>query len=184
MQCLYCNKRLGLFSSKKRPFCSELHEVAYQDERSGLAMRRVMDPLFIVLQEPPSIPATLDLKLFPIDRDSTTLPVQRVAVQRAAVSWLCNFVVEQRRPKPVPPDLAAAAVLLEAEPFTGPVQRPSSSMGAIASTLDSAAEPAGEIAAEGDPAMAACRVQPKGSRRFLRRSSPAFGSPTHRRRRR
>lgn len=179
MQCLYCNKRLGLFSFKKRPFCSELHEVAYHDERSGLAMRRVMDPLFMALQEPPSIPVIPDRNLSPLDRDSTIPPVQRVAV-----SWLCNFVVELDRPKPVPPDLAAAAVLLEAEPFTGPAQRPSCSMGVTAFTLDSATQPAGEIAAEGDPAIAACRVQPKGSRRFLRRSSAAFSSPTHRRRRR
>lgn len=46
MECLYCHKRLGFFASKKRPFCSELHEVAYQDEQQGLALRRVLDPLF------------------------------------------------------------------------------------------------------------------------------------------
>jgi len=180
MQCLYCDKRLGLFSFKKRPFCSELHEVAYHDERSGLAMRRVLDPLFMVLQSPPSIPATPDLKLPQIDREPTIPPVQRVAV-----SWLCNLVVEQGRPKPVAPDLAAAAVLLEAETFSGPVvQRPSSRMGVIAFTQDSAIEPAGEIAAEGNPTIAACRVQSRSSRRFLPRSSAAFGSRTHRRRRR
>lgn len=46
MECLYCKKKLGLFASKRRPFCSEQHEVAYNDENAGLAMRRVMDPLF------------------------------------------------------------------------------------------------------------------------------------------
>ncbi len=46
MQCLYCKKKLGLFASKKHPFCSEQHEVAYTDEQAGVAMRRVMDPLF------------------------------------------------------------------------------------------------------------------------------------------
>ena len=46
MKCLYCNKKLGLFASRKRPFCGEQHEVAYTDEQAGLAMRRVMDPLF------------------------------------------------------------------------------------------------------------------------------------------
>ncbi len=46
MQCLYCKRKLGLFASKKRPFCSEQHAVAYQDEQAGLALRRVMDPLF------------------------------------------------------------------------------------------------------------------------------------------
>ncbi len=46
MQCLYCKKKLGLFASKKRQFCSQQHEVAYHDEQSGLALRRVLDPLF------------------------------------------------------------------------------------------------------------------------------------------
>ena len=46
MECLYCHKKLGLFASKKRPFCSELHEVAYHDEQAGVALRRVLDPLF------------------------------------------------------------------------------------------------------------------------------------------
>jgi hypothetical protein len=45
MQCLYCEKRLGLFAWK-RPFCSAQHEVAYQDQQSGIAMSRVLDPRF------------------------------------------------------------------------------------------------------------------------------------------
>ena len=63
MQCLYCKKKLGLFASKKKPFCSDLHEVAYQDELAGLALRRVMDPLFTdpvqkaPLQMPPRPPS-------------------------------------------------------------------------------------------------------------------------------
>ena len=36
MQCLYCHKRLGIFASKKQRFCSELHEVAYNDEQTGV----------------------------------------------------------------------------------------------------------------------------------------------------
>jgi hypothetical protein len=51
MQCLYCEKRLGLFArlglfTWKRPFCSEQHAVAYQDQQSGMAMSRVLDPRF------------------------------------------------------------------------------------------------------------------------------------------
>jgi len=46
MYCLYCNKRLGLFASRKRPFCSESHESAYHNEQAGLALRRIMDPIF------------------------------------------------------------------------------------------------------------------------------------------
>jgi hypothetical protein len=167
MRCLYCNKRLGLFSSKRRLFCSELHETAYHDERSGLAMRRVLDPLFTVLVEPPAIPATPDQKWSPI-----------------SVPALCNLVVEQDRLKPVPPDLAALAVPLEAEPSIGPVQRPSSSSGVIAFTLDSATELAGEIEAEGNETIATRRVQSKRGRRIPPRSPAAFSSQTHRRRRR
>jgi hypothetical protein len=70
MQCLYCNKRLGLLSFKKRPFCSEPHEVAYHDEQSEVAMRRMMDPLFRVPVEPsPAILATPDQELHQITRD-------------------------------------------------------------------------------------------------------------------
>src|SRR5438132_10544225 len=45
MQCLYCQKRLGIFASKKRQFCSQLHEDWYQEEQSGSAIRRLLDPL-------------------------------------------------------------------------------------------------------------------------------------------
>jgi hypothetical protein len=54
MQCLYCKTRLGLFASRKRPFCSELHEVAYQEEHAEVAMRRVLDPMFTApVKRPP-----------------------------------------------------------------------------------------------------------------------------------
>src|SRR3984957_13564338 len=36
MHCLYCNKRLWLFFSKERLFCSKLHEAAYYDELSAM----------------------------------------------------------------------------------------------------------------------------------------------------
>jgi hypothetical protein len=45
MQCLYCHKRLGLFASKKRPFCSQQHEDRYHREQVGSALRRLLAPL-------------------------------------------------------------------------------------------------------------------------------------------
>src|SRR5258708_38411396 len=60
MQCLYCHKRLGLFASKKRPFCSQLHEEWYQDEQSGSLIRRLRDPFeFAPPQSPASEPETV-----------------------------------------------------------------------------------------------------------------------------
>src|SRR5712692_11798786 len=52
MQCLYCHKRLGLFASRKHPFCSEVHEDWYQDEQSGSLIRRLLEPL----EDPPPFP--------------------------------------------------------------------------------------------------------------------------------
>ncbi len=64
MQCLYCKKRLGLFASEKRPFCSEAHEVAHQDAQSGFALLRLMDPMF--MQKPlPAEDAPEALPLLP-----------------------------------------------------------------------------------------------------------------------
>jgi len=45
MQCLYCQKKLGMFASRKRPFCSQSHEESYYDEQSGTALRRLLEPL-------------------------------------------------------------------------------------------------------------------------------------------
>src|SRR5258708_13119384 len=64
MQCLYCQKKLGMFASKKRPFCSKLHEDWYQDEQSGSAVRRLLEPFpdddqpvaQPALAEPPPVP--------------------------------------------------------------------------------------------------------------------------------
>src|SRR5580693_9258376 len=41
MHCLYCKKRLWLFFSKEREFCSKLHEATYHEELS--AMNRLME---------------------------------------------------------------------------------------------------------------------------------------------
>jgi len=58
MQCLFCEKRLGLFAWR-RPFCSTEHAAAYQDQQRGLALSRVMDPRFTgpVLAEPARDPS-------------------------------------------------------------------------------------------------------------------------------
>jgi len=172
MHCLYCNKRLWLFFSKEQPFCSKLHEAAYHDELS--AMRRLME--FTVPVEPPKGPATADQIRSQRERESRIPMVWPVAVPP-----LCNFIVD-RGPKPVTADLAATSVPLEAEPFTGPIQFPSSSRGVIGFTLDSAIEPAGEIAAIPNERIAACHVRSKRSRRTPPRNPAAFSSRTHRRR--
>ncbi len=46
MQCLYCKKKLGLFASRKMPFCSDEHEAAYNEQQAGIALKRVLDPMF------------------------------------------------------------------------------------------------------------------------------------------
>src|SRR5277367_4389467 len=101
MYCLYCKKRLWMFFSKERLFCSKLHEAAYQDGLS--AVNRLME--FTASPEPPKSPAT--------------------PVCPAPVQPLCNLAVTWGRPKPVAADLAASTVLLEAEPFARPIQFPS-----------------------------------------------------------
>jgi hypothetical protein len=156
MRCLYCNKRLWLAFSKERVFCSKQHQAAYHDELS--AMRRLME--FTVSVEPPAIVELRNQKPSKID----------CAIPPVAVPPLCNFVVE-RGPEPAIPDLPATAVLLEAEPFSGPIQLPSGSMGLVVFTLASATEPAGEIAAIANERIAACRVQSKRSRRTQRSSA-------------
>jgi hypothetical protein len=58
MECLFCKKPLGLFASlrlfasRKHPFCSKAHQVAYQAGQTMSAMRRVMDPMFEDSVEP------------------------------------------------------------------------------------------------------------------------------------
>jgi hypothetical protein len=170
MHCLYCKKRLWLFFIKG-PFCSKLHEVAYHDEQSGAAMHRLMESAIPV--EPPAIPAALAQ----VHRESKIPRVQPVAVPS-----LCNFFVERDRPKPVALDLAATAVLPEAEPFTGLIQFPSSSRSVVDLTLDSATQPAGETRARVNETNAACRLQSRRSRRIPPRSPAEFSLRTHRRR--
>ena len=139
MQCLYCNKRLGLFASKKRPFCSELHEVAYQDEQAGVAMRRVMDPLFTLpVKAAPLRMGPGEQSAHPAEDSSETEPLPAPDPEQ------CSFL-EQGLPPPVPPDLAsldapsraAQFVPLEVEPSSaGLVQFPSSGGGVLALDFD------------------------------------------------
>ena len=146
MHCLYCKKRLWLFFSREGSFCSKVHEAAYYDELS--ALRRLMEfgnPL-----EPPAIPPL-------------------------AVPPLCDFIIGRACPKPLPADLVAAAGLVVAQPFVGPIQF-------LSSGLDSVTEPAPEIVELVSATMAACRVRPKRSRRIAPRTPAAFSSRTHRRR--
>jgi hypothetical protein len=172
MHCVYCKKRLWLPSSRKRRFCSELHEAAYHNELS--AMNRLME--FTVPVEPPKHPANADQKRSQRERESR-IPMAWPAV----VPPLCDLVLEQGRPKPVPAD-PATSLLLEAIPFAGQFQFPSSSKGLFAFSLDSATEPAREIATIANERIAGCRVRSKPSRRIPPRSPAAFSSRTHRRR--
>jgi hypothetical protein len=150
-------------------------QVAYYDEQSGSAIRRVMDPMFTVSVTPQTIPATPDQEPFQIDHESKT-PVLPVAVPA-----LRNFVVEQGRPKPVPPD-PVAVVLLEVEPSCGSAQRPSTSGNMIAVTLDSATESDEDVTTEADEVIAPRRIQSKGRGRIPPRSLSPFGSRIRRRR--
>jgi hypothetical protein len=173
MHCLYCNKRLWLFFSKERLFCSKLHEAAYYDELS--AMDRLME--FTVPAEPPKGPASAEQKRSQREHESRVPMVWPVDVPP-----LCNFVGELGRPKPVAPELAATAVRPEAEPFAGKIQTPSSRSGLIAFTLQSAIEVDGEIATMADERTTFCRVRPKRGRKTSPQSPGAFSSRTHRRR--
>ena len=174
MHCLYCKKRLWLFFSKERTFCSKLHEAAYHNELS--AMNRLMEftdrPV-----EPSKGPATAHHKRSQKERESSIPMASPVAVPP-----LCNLALTWGSLKPATPDLPANGVLSEAVPFAGPIQYPSSERGLIAFTLDCATEPAREIAAIPNERLAVCRVQSKRGHRIRPQSPTAFSSRTHRRR--
>jgi len=145
VECLYCKKRLGMFASKKSPFCSELHEVAYHDEQAGLALRRVMDPSFANSDPPPPLRLTapehssrgvaeFGLKGLPLRLASTPAPP------------LCSFDFNGSRPEPVSPKLGGLRAkappvsdsALEAEPFAaGAVQLPTLGEGVLPFDLES-----------------------------------------------
>jgi len=173
MHCLYCKKRLWLFFSKERVFCSKLHETAYHEELS--AMNRLRE--FTVPVERPAISAPRNRKLSEIYRASET-----PAIPPSVVPSLCGFVGELRRPKSVTPDPAANAAVLEAKPFAGSIQFPLSSRSLIPLSLTSATEPAGEIATIANDPVAGCRVKSIHSRRIPPRTPTAFSLRTHRRR--
>ena len=105
MECLYCHKRLGFFASKKRPFCSELHEVAYQDEQQGLALRRVLDPLFT----DPVRKAPLQQGPPPGGSLGTTARHQVPPVASLAPPPRIEPVEERQTETPVQPDLTPEA---------------------------------------------------------------------------
>ena len=136
MHCLYCKKRLWLFFSKERVFCSNRHEVAYNDELS--AMNSFME--FIARVEPTANPA----------------------IPPATVPPLCNLVAEQGRLKPTPPH-AAVSVPFEAALFAGRIQFPSSIGSLIEFTLDSAPRP--EVAPIANETVAAGGVHSMRSQR-------------------
>jgi hypothetical protein len=171
MHCLYCKKRLWLFFSKDRQFCSALHEAAYHDELS--AMNRLLE--FKDPEERPALPAPRNRTLSEIYRASVTPPIPPV------VPPLCSFAGELGRANPVIPD-PAGNLLLGNIPFAGQIQFPSSRSLLIAFTLDSVNEPAGEIASTANQLLTVCRVHTKRSRRVAPRSPAAFSSRTHRRR--
>jgi hypothetical protein len=169
MHCLYCKKRLWLFFSKERLFCSSLHEAAYHDELS--AMNRLVE-FTVAVEPPPDCPATADQKRTQRERESR-VPMMTPMTGSAVVPPLCNFVGEPGRPQPVPCDLPATAPTLEAKLFAGQIQFPSS----IARILDYATGHAREITP-----IATCRIQSKRSRRVPAPSPAAFSLRTHRRR--
>jgi hypothetical protein len=184
MHCLYCKKRLWLFFSKERLFCSSLHEAAYHDELS--AMNRLVE-FTVTAEPPPNGPATADQKRTQRERESrlpmvTPVLTAMTMASPAAVPPLCNFVVERDRPQPVPCDLPATAPTLEAKLFGGQIQFPAS----IACILDSATSTAREITPIGirqiEDTFSACRTQSKRSRRVPPTTPAAFSLRTHRRR--
>ncbi len=63
MRCQYCNKKLWLFVSANRPFCSELHEVAYQSELATQGLRRLLDPRFAGQEKRAPVPEPLNTRL-------------------------------------------------------------------------------------------------------------------------
>ena len=165
MHCLYCKKRLWLFFSKERLFCSNLHEAAYYDELS--AMNRLVE-FTVAVEPPPNGPATADQKRTQRERDS------RVPLMTSMMNPpLCNFVVERGRPQPVPCDLPATAPALEAKLFAGQVQF--SSVGTTREITPIEIRPI-------EDTFSACRVSLKRSRRVPPSSPAAFSLRTHRRR--
>jgi hypothetical protein len=173
MHCLYCKKRLWLLFSKDRQFCSNLHEASYHDEMS--AMNRLAE-FKVAVEPPPNGPATADQKRTQRERDS------RIPLAWSTVPPLSNLIVERGLLRPVPSNLPATALRLEAKPFAAPLQFPSSSRSLIAGPLDFAAEPAPETTTTAKDSFGACRIQSKRSRRVPPRSPGAFSLRTHRRR--
>ncbi|MGD0133867.1 MAG: hypothetical protein ABSE57_17595 [Bryobacteraceae bacterium] len=176
MHCLYCKKRLWLFFSKERLFCSSLHEAAYHDELS--AMNRLVE-FTVTAEPPPNGPATADQKRTQRERESR-LPMLTAMTMAspAAVPPLCSFVVERGQPQPVPCDLPATASPLEAKLFGGQIQFPSCQL--------LSASTAREITPIGirqiEDTFSACRTQSKRSRRVPPTTPAAFSLRTHRRR--
>jgi hypothetical protein len=170
MHCLYCKKRLWLFFSKEREFCSKLHEATYHEELS--AMNRLME--FTSPSERAALPERRNQTLSEIYRESKINWALSVAVPA-----LCNLVLERPRPK-VTPLNPANAVVVDALPFAGSIKFPSSSGRVVAFTLDSVIEPE-QISTIANQRTAACRVQSKRRRRIDPPSPAAFSSRTHRR---
>ena len=110
MQCLYCKKKLGLFASKKRRSARQQHEVAYNDEQAGLALRRVLDPL---LTEP-----ARKTPLQPTPQESAPAPEWQTPA-RPAQERIDAGRPPLRRRLPVPPgSLHAPAALLQSRRFS------------------------------------------------------------------
>jgi|SRR5580658_6799692 hypothetical protein len=167
MKCLHCKKRLWTFFSKERLFCSKPHEVAYYQE--GLsAINRLME--FASPPEPPPLPVPRNRNLSAIySQDKVrTIPID-------AIPPLSNFVVERGRPKPIPPD-PAAAVRLEAMPFAGTIRFPSTNLVPVPFRLASVTEPGGEIEVLPNETTTVCHVQSKPSRRAPSRNHAASSS--------
>jgi hypothetical protein len=137
MQCLYCKKRLGLFASRKRRFCSESHEVTYHDEQSAMAMRHMMDPAFTAPVAPPAVRTTPELKPSPIEHQSKTPEAspQPAMLPPAPDPPLSDF--KQERPEPAASNLAAAGVGGEVDLTAEPVHLPASSLGVLPFNRDS-----------------------------------------------
>jgi hypothetical protein len=141
MQCLYCKKKLGLFASRKRPFCSEQHEVAFNDEQAGLAMRRVLDPLFTEpvqkapLQAMPrgAAPQVIEVGVVeapPVSLTPPPVPLPIPVSRHAASSRPLpappppQSFVPQPGPLPYPPESGVPQVLFESEWSAAQAQLP------------------------------------------------------------
>jgi hypothetical protein len=181
MHCLYCKKRLWLFFSKERLFCSSLHEAAYHDEMS--AMNRLVE-FTVAVGPPPDGPTTADQKRTQRERES------RVPLMTAmTMAWpdvvppLSNFVLERDRPQPVPCDLPATAPTLEAKLFAGRIQFPSCQLLSASTSREIAPIEIRPIEIKPiEDTFSACRSQSKRSRRISPSTPAAFSLRTHRRR--